>query len=458
MKKITTKQCVLFILLVFSFARTYSQQKENDFVKMVASTTLNDLTQVKNILNNMNLQNNEALFKSFVAVFSNPAFQNSSTDVRELLSNYILNKDYFIDTSDTSLKRKSAIIFIYRTMVIDPNAKLGPAPVTGGPPPKGPGLSIDFSSLNTVIYNKDISGKLSNYLYATKNVLIVYVDASSEYYSQPDNTNNQPNQLVNSIVQINYKTSFFSQSFKDLTTLISSVGVLSSQNVQSPKLTLTFVLIDPKRIKDPCDIVIQNKTFAKDLTFSVHERNFASFQTGLVNNKYTLNNFSISNVNLNVTPDTTNWQSHIYALLEFHPWGRDIDNFLPLWKSLFSKSPDIIKNSGKSESLHNVWNWLMYNTAYRIGVYGGLQISKDPLSNLYAGFNYAVTKELSVNFGWVWANEVVPQVTEIGNITSVSDALQYAKRSYSKGKFSWGLSFAPSELISLLGIKSKASN
>ena len=127
---------------------------------------------------------------------------------------------------------------------------------------------------------------------------------------------------------------------------------------------------------------------------------------------------------------------------------RDIDNFRPIWKVLFQKNPN--------KHARNAGLWLYNSTLGRMGLYGGLKISKDPLSDVHAGFNYALTKEVSVNLGWTWTNELQPQITEIGNITSLKDALKYAKRKYGTGQFSWGLSFAPSSVIQMLGLgKSK---
>lgn len=40
----------------------------------------------------------------------------------------------------------------------------------------------------------------------------------------------------------------------------------------------------------------------------------------------------------------------------------------------------------------------------------------------------------------------------IVEITSLNDALSYAKRKYSPAQFSWGLSFSPSSIVTLLGL------
>ncbi len=102
-------------------------------------------------------------------------------------------------------------------------------------------------------------------------------------------------------------------------------------------------------------------------------------------------------------------------------------------------------------------NYLYDITLDRIGIYGGLAITSDPLSTLHAGFNYAISKDIFFNLGWTWTNEITPQITKIGNITSLADAEQYAQRKYSKPQFALGLSFSPSSVIKMLGIKSSSS-
>lgn len=332
----------------------------------------------------------------------------------------------------TGIGENAAVIVVYRKMTLDPT-NLQPS-------------SVDYSTLKTLIYHKNKGdATISSYLLETKTVYFVFIDMSDAYYNATGNTDGDK-KLSNVAFKIVKKTSFFQQSFKDLSSVWSGLMGGSSTNMNTLKLTI--VKINPSQIKAPCDIVGSSKTITTDqMTYTVHELNVASFQVGIENAKYAVNDFSISGGNLSVTPDSaqkSNWKSSAYAILEIHI-PRDIDTFQPLWKDIFSK--------GRHRS---VGQYLYDATLSRIGIYGGVKISKDPLSNLYAGFNYALTKELAINFGWTWTNQITPQVSQIGNITSLSDALQYARRKYSASSFSIGLSFAPSAIITMLGLKSKS--
>lgn len=329
-----------------------------------------------------------------------------------------------------------AVVAFYRSFKIVPAA-----------PGTDTQFNPDFSSINTKIFHKKNKKDVeyNNYLLATKTVYLVFIDMSDAYYqAHPDKTDQR---LGVSTVKLNYRTNRFNQSFTDLKGVWQAMG-----NAQSPQLSITIVEIQPSRIKDPCDIVVSNKSFSKDQTVTIHESNVASFQVGVSNSKLDVQDISLSGGNLTVKPSSdqaTSWKSNAYALLEIH-LPRDVDNFRPILKSLFSKRPD--------DQTFDFGHWLWDNTLSRVGAYGGVKIAKDPISNLYAGFNYALTNDIAVNLGWTWANTYSNQVTAVGDITSVNDALEYAKRKYSGGKFSVGISFSPSAFSTAVGLKSKTAD
>jgi hypothetical protein len=329
--------------------------------------------------------------------------------------------------------KNSAVIFVYRNMSID-NSK----------------YKADFKSSNYIIYHNGtkIDNKMAEYLLNTKDIYVIMVDLNDKYY---EDNHNDSFQLTNSILKITYDTSYFLKSLEGIIKIYGALGhqggekeIKDAEQIND-QLKIVLIKMRHKKVKAPCAIAITNKYFKKDMNFTVHEKNWASFQAGLVNNQFSESNFSISNGNLVVTPDSTQkktWKSNFYALIEVHI-PRDVDNFRPVWKAFFSKDPY------SRGPLHWVYGW----TLERIGIYGGVKISGDPLSNLYGGFNYAITKDIYINYGWVWNNEVTPQVKTIGNITSASDVLSYMKRSYSSPTQSVGLSFAPSAVIKMMGIK-----
>lgn len=281
--------------------------------------------------------------------------------------------------------------------------------------------------VQTILHKK--FGKFSSYLLSTKKIMLVILGGEDD--------------LQNAEITIKNKKNYFRQSFEDLLSAIPALKGVTSE------LTCKVIVLNEKKINPPSELIIKPDS-TKEIVFAIHEKNVASFQIGVVNNKLQLNNFSISGGNLVVKPDSnqkTNWKSNLYALLELH-LPRDIDNFRPIYKTIF-KGVDSNRTFG---------HWVDDVILSRVGVYGGFKISDDPLSTLHAGFNFAISKELYINFGWSWTNQVQPQVTSIGNINSLQDAVKYAKRKYGDKQFSWGLSFAPSALISSLGLGKKAAD
>ncbi|MEX6690041.1 hypothetical protein QTN47_21205 [Danxiaibacter flavus] len=344
--------------------------------------------------------------------------------------NSMISLSDLIDATITNINKgeNAAVVVVYRDIVFG----------TSAVPTK-----IDFTSLKTIIIHKNKDGSsFSNYLLATKNIFFVFIDVDDDFYA--NQAENEDKKLSNTIIKINYKTSFFKKSFQDTKNVWQ--GVMGGNPITStPRLKITLVEVNSQRIKDPCDVIASNKTIEESrLTFPIHEKNLASFQIGVENTKYALNNFSIEDGNLVVKPNEEQkeaWKSSLYSIIEIH-LPRDIDNFNPIWKDVFGK--------GRGRSFGQYIHDAIFQ---RIGIYGGIKISKDPLSNLYSGFNFAITKELSVNLGWTWTNQINPQVTNIGEITSLDDAKEYAQRSYTVGKFSWGLSFSPSAIVDMFKSK-----
>jgi hypothetical protein len=437
------KLLLLIIALLFTI-NSFSQIDENEYVKRQLSFDIAGKTD--NVIKILKDQKKDSIFNYLKAEI---AAVPTGTDLKDL-SEYLTTagKGLFDRVSNGD---NAAIIVVYRNMrkykdPTDNSLKYG----------------IDAESLNSIIYHqkKIINRKTkkaemvwNNYLLGTKEVTLIYVDFNDTYYSDvPDDADKQ---LSNTIVKIVYHTPFSKQTAKDLLALAKGVGAMSpnGDKTSTPDIRITIVQIESKKIKDPCDIVLANKGFTKNLEFNIHDLNFSSFQAGLINSQLRVNNFSIASGNLIITPDATQkeeWKSKLFASFEFHPigynaqFGRDIENFAPLWQDIFrSKKLDKI----------GFWPWLRQITFSRIGIYGGLKIDKDPLSSLHAGLNFAVTKTLYLNFGSTWTNEIVPQVKSIGNITSINDAKAYAKRKYSGPTYSWGVSFAPSTVIEMLGLK-----
>lgn len=249
-----------------------------------------------------------------------------------------------------------------------------------------------------------------------------------------------------------YQKSELSQSLADISSIFSAVLNAASDSVApNPKYYFCLKEIKKAAIKSPCllvDTIKQDKIGGR---VKIHESSVISFRVGVVGAQYSLNNFKIQNQQLVVTPDSTqskNWKSNLYAIVEFH-LPRDLDNFQPIWKSLF-------ENPYPYTKAHN-WgfaNWLYRITLDRIGVFGGFNISKDPLGALHGGISYAISNSIFLTCGYTWTNQITPQITNVGNITNLADAELYAKRKYTRGVISWGLSFSPSAVLQWVSQKS----
>jgi hypothetical protein len=420
------KTCLIIwtLLLTATFANAQQGQTEFESSRLYADLESNPSQTLIAALK----QDDATAFKALQSIFKTTGTLTGADPANQLAQ---VQKEIDIALTDVDAGKNSAVILIYRTFS-----------------QTGTDLKIDYSSLNTKVFHKmnKSDTHFSNYLWGTKNIYFIFLDGSNNYFKTSD-ANNVDKKLTASTIKINYKTSYFKQSFNDLVKVWGELG-----GATVPLLGMTIVKVNASRVKDPCDLVVSNKSFKADQTFTIHEKNFASFQVGVTNSKLNVQDISISGGNLTVKPSadqTKDWKSNAYALLEIHP-ARDIDNLRPLWLAFFSKQA--------GQDKRDAGQWLVENIFGRLGIYGGAKISSDPLSNLYAGCNFAITKDFGFNFGWVWTNQYANQVTSIGAITSVDDALKYAHRKYAGGNFSMGISFSPSSFATTLGLKSKTAD
>ncbi|MGN8059703.1 hypothetical protein ACTJKN_25730 [Pedobacter sp. 22163] len=421
---------IILVLLLF-YSSAFAQSGSKDFESKRMDCSLNsDLSKkLFDALNNGDVD----IQKAMKAIFADSVNVTTSNKVAANLYTGF-RKEISMTLADIEKGKNAAVIVIYRKLL------------NGGALNGTTEYQVDLSNLNTtVIHGKVNDFKYDNYLLATKRVYVILVDLHEKVYL--DDQSKRQEKLSLAKIDLVYRQSKFSQSFKEVVNLFDMGGG------DGDKLTLTLIKINPDRIKDPCDIVVSHPKFPKDLVYTIHEQNLATFQVGVTNSKIAVKNISLTGNDLVVKPDDQqkkDWKGSAYALLELH-LPRDIDRFQPLWKSIFN-------GNAKYANDRNFGDYLYDITLSRIGIYAGIKLAKDPFSNLYAGLNYSITNDFAVNFGWAWANEYDTQVTEIGNITSVDDALKFAKRSYGKGDFSIGISFAPSIFAKTLGLKTKSED
>jgi hypothetical protein len=278
-----------------------------------------------------------------------------------------------------------------------------------------------------IVLHKDKSDKdtkkWSDYLLNTKDILLVFVGGETN--------------LQNSKVKIVKKKSFFTTSMADMIALIKALNPVAD----AAKLPVSFVLLNPKKLASPCTIKISHEEQKDSLEVEIHEKNFFAFHAGVSGQQLNKNQIKLQNQQLIVALDSTqkkDWASNLAVFLTFYPFGgRDIDRFDPIHK---------INLRGK-KTQHILYKL----TLERIGVFGGVKMSKDPIQNIYFGGSYAFSKALNFNIGWVWANTLTPSVTNVGSINSFADAVKYADRKYERQLFI-GVSFAPSSVTEILGL------
>lgn len=421
-----------FILIVKFPSFLQAQTNDNEFISRYGYGNL-DAANSKTLADKLQEGDKDNIYGHLKNIFNNQTFTDKKGKFDEAVTSL---KTAFKRLDDN--KTNTGIVVIYRDMFVKLDGNNQPA-----------SYDVDFGTINTLIISKDkYKTGLQSYLLETKSLFLVYIDVEDEHYIQ--NPDDRQKNLKSVTVDIDYLTSFFRQSLKDLIKFTSEIKSMSGPAPVN-RLKIIITELSPGGIKPPCKIELQHKSFPENPSFTVHERNLASFQVGLVNNKFNANNFSLSGDTLIVKADSTEkatWKSNLYASLELH-FPRDIDRFDPIWKATF-KNYRLDRNKA--------WNRVYKIIFERVGIYAGVKLSKDPLSDIYYGFNYAITKEIYINFGWSRNNQVVPQITQIGNVNSLDDALEYAARDYSKAKFSWGLSFSPSALYQTLGFGDKNKN
>jgi hypothetical protein len=197
------------------------------------------------------------------------------------------------------------------------------------------------------------------------------------------------------------------------------------------KLKLNYTLNDaPKSIK----LELPGYYFYKEdrllITQDVHERNHFAFSLGGSISQLSSKQFSYNKDTISVRLDSAgreNWKSCLLVGLEFYPFGRDMDRFLPIWRAPFA------------------------NFEERIGFMGGVRLSKDPLRAYYYGLCLSLSKGLTVTVGYNYTSQYKDQVMYIPDIGSVDNAKEYLKRSYERNIY-FGIFFSPLQMAKAIGL------
>lgn len=288
---------------------------------------------------------------------------------------------------------------------------------------------VEDKKMESYILNKE-NGEWQDYILDKKKILLVFIGGMED--------------LAKAEIKVNNKPSSFSTSLSEvvqITNAVTGAKFADDQNNCSisdkgpEELTVTFALISENKIKPPADIELGLGKENEKITLPVHEKARFGIKVGFSGAFVSRKNFSISTDNkLTIKADSLKQEelkSNLMAIIEWMPWGRDIDRLEPVW----SKNKDV-----KTFSLE------------RFGFTAGVKISKDPLQTLYGGIAYSLSKEVALNFGIAYY--ATPK--EIKDLPVTAEAgLDYLKDNADRRlepKIFFGISFSPGQLGKALGI------
>jgi hypothetical protein len=207
----------------------------------------------------------------------------------------------------------------------------------------------------------------------------------------------------------------------------------SDESSVKTRLRLNYTLNDT--LKKSLKLELPGYYFYKDdrllITQDIHEQNYFAFSLGASISKLSSKQFSYNKDTVSVRLDSAgreNWKSNLLVGLEFYPFGRDMDRFLPIWKAPFRHFEE------------------------RIGIIGGLRLSKDPLSTYYYGICLSLSKGLTITVGYNYTNQYKNQIVYLPDVGSADNAKEYLKRSYEKNIY-FGIFLSPLQMARTLGLK-----
>lgn len=286
----------------------------------------------------------------------------------------------------------------------------------------------DASTLRSIVVTKNSSATpYTDYILGKKKTLLVYIGDPSEL------------QYLN--LKLEQQSSLLATQAKDFFKFFGIIqkgeAKISEAAKTDKNITISLIEISDEGIRAPYTLTVsypQNE----DFVLKFHEKVRFSLQVGVAGNQISKNNIKMENGDLIVQPDSAQkheWKSNLIVMLVFHPFRPDYDRLGPIWKQ-------------KPRDLSDI----QYFFLQRLGVYGGLKVSKDPIQSIYTGLNFAIAKEFYISAGYTWQNQIIPQVKNTGSITDLDAAKEYANRDY-KGSLYWSISMSPSAMLKTLGGK-----
>jgi hypothetical protein len=198
-----------------------------------------------------------------------------------------------------------------------------------------------------------------------------------------------------------------------------------------------LVELNSKKINTPSQLryIYKLKSEEKNdtLSFELLEKINLNLKLGVTSALIDRQIFKIDNKQLIVSPDSTTkdeWKQHLMINFVIRPFYHTKEYKPKLFKY------DEENSFGK-----------------RLGIVAGFNFSLTPLDNLYTGISYDLSEYFTLAIGATWNNSLVSDTIDIGDIASVKDALSLGRKNYSGAKFFWGITFSPSTIGKILGIK-----
>ncbi|WP_254088821.1 hypothetical protein [Dawidia soli] len=235
------------------------------------------------------------------------------------------------------------------------------------------------------------------------------------------------------------------QEFNDVIGIVKDAGILSmgpagKVGLATMTAKATFIELEKKKMNAPVNVVAlfpgedANGEAKNDtVKIKIKEKVNLSFRVGVSSALIDRKMFKIDNKQLVIELDSADkeeWKQHLILTFNLNPWYRTGDY-----------SPEMFKYDKENSFLR------------RLSVFVGMNLSLAPLDNIYLGAAYDLSKNFTINGGATWNNTIQSGKIDIGEITSVKDALKLSNKKYGDAKWFFALTFRPAVISDLLGLK-----
>ncbi|PTS96276.1 hypothetical protein DBR11_19425 [Pedobacter sp. HMWF019] len=407
---------IIFVRHPLDLTKLYSQEKSSIGEKYSAlCTKKNDVEKGLSLYKSEQADLSKLLIEERAAIADAPNKKLSASKIAQLQKSYQLNLDRQVrlrplvesvqkeyDLLDANLKELQAKYKDAMNYIVEDTTQI----------------------ITTVISKED--GEPSEYLLDKRNIMVVFLGESFKNYS----------------LQVSNGKKSFPTSISNFIKL--ATGVIEYQNKSAgftgctpsdfdSNIPLTFALLKQKKIDPPSILSLAKKDKVVQTLATVHEKSYLGVKVGIslinIDNKsFKLN----SNNELTVQTDSLKAKDlkfNLMGLVELYPFGRDYDRL-----KLVTDKDNI--------PIHE-----------RIGIVGGLRISKDPLETIFAGLSFAMSKAFNI-VGGMSFNKTAKDVNElqVGYNTTLDYLRSNADKEY-VSKFYVGISVSPESLFKLFGVK-----